>query len=218
MIYLIFNEGYAASGGELLVRSGLCAEAVRLGRLLAGLMPHEPEAAGLLALMLLAESRCEARTTPGGDLVVLAEQDRARWDRALIAEGQAIVHRCLPLGRPGPYQIQAVHSDAPEAKDTDRRQILALYDRLLAVAPTPVVALNRAVAVAEVEGLRAALTLVEGLGLDGYHLWHAVRAGLLERLGREGEAAAAYEAAITRCGNAAEVRFLRRGRRLPGAG
>ncbi|MFG1754263.1 RNA polymerase sigma factor [Streptosporangium sandarakinum] len=144
----------------LLVRSGLCAEAVRLGRLLIGLMPHEPEAAGLLALMLLAESRREARTTPGGDLVVLVEQDRTRWDRALIAEGQAIVRRCLPLGRPGPYQIQAaiqaVHSDAPEAKDTDWRQILALYDRLLAVAPTPVVALNRAVAVAEVEGPPAA--------------------------------------------------------------
>ncbi|MEU9836260.1 sigma-70 family RNA polymerase sigma factor [Streptosporangium sp. NPDC048047] len=222
VIYLIFNEGYAASGGELLVRSGLCAEAVRLGRLLAGLMPHEPEAAGLLALMLLAESRREARTTPGGDLVVLAEQDRTRWDRTLIAEGQDIVRRCLRLGRPGPYQIQAaiqaVHGDAREAQDTDWRQILALYDQLLAVAPTPVVALNRAVAVAEVEGPRAALTLVDGLGLDGYHLWHAVRAALLERLERGEEAATAYEAAIARCGNAAEVRFLRRDRRPPGAG
>ncbi|WP_440101767.1 RNA polymerase sigma factor [Streptosporangium sp. H16] len=216
VVYLIFNEGHTASSGERLVREDLCAEAIRLGRLLAELMPGEPEVMGLLALMLLVDSRRAARTTPDGDLVLLADQDRGRWDRDLITEGQAIVRWCLRRDRPGPYQIQAainaVHSDAPTAALTDWWQILALYDLLLALTPNPVVALNRAVAVAEVEGPGAALTLVDGLDLDGYHLFHAVRADLLRRLGRTTEAARAYEAAIARTGNAAERDFLRRTR------
>jgi RNA polymerase sigma-70 factor (ECF subfamily) len=214
VVYLIFNEGYAASSGQRLVREDLCAEAIRLGRLLAELMPDEPEVLGLLALMLLIESRRAARTTPEGALVLLADQDRGRWDRALIAEGQAIVRRCLRRNRPGPYQIQAainaVHSDAPSAADTDWRQILQLYDQLMAVAPGPVVALNRAVAVAEVEGPQAALTLVDGLQLGGYHQFHAIRADLLRRLGRRAEAAQAYEAALARTENVAERDFLQR--------
>jgi len=216
VVYLIFNEGYTASAGDHLVREDLCAEAIRLGRLLAELMPDEAEVMGLLALMLLIESRRAARTTPGGGLVLLAEQDRSRWDRGLIAEGQAIVRRCLRLGHPGPYQIQAainaVHSDAPTAAATDWRQILQLYDQLAALAPSPVVALNRAVAVAEVEGPQAALALVDGLSLRDYYLFHAIRADLLRRLGRDGEAALAYDAAIAHAGNAAERDFLRRSR------
>ncbi|MFF5247861.1 RNA polymerase sigma factor [Streptosporangium sp. NPDC000095] len=216
VIYLIFNEGHTASSGERLVRDELCAEAVRLGRLLAELMPDEPEVMGLLGLMLLVESRRAARTTPDGDLVLLADQDRSRWDRDLITEGQAIVRRCLRRDRPGPYQIQAainaVHSDAPNAALTDWWQILALYDRLLALVPNPVVALNRAVAVAEVDGPQAALILVEDLDLDDYHLFHAVRADLLRRLGRTTEAARAYEAAIALTHNEAERDFLRRNR------
>jgi len=216
VVYLIFNEGYTASSGEALIREDLCAEAIRLGRLLAGLMPDEAEVMGLLALMLLTESRRGARTTPSGGLVLLAEQDRGRWDRGLIAEGQAIVRQCLRRGHPGPYQIQAaisaVHSDARAAAATDWRQILQLYDQLVALAPGPVVALNRAVAVAEVEGPDAALALVDGLGLAEYHLFHAIRADLLRRLGRDGEAALAYEAAIARARNAAEREFLRRRR------
>jgi RNA polymerase sigma-70 factor, ECF subfamily len=218
VIYLIFNEGYTASSGDHLVRADLCAEAIRLGRLLTGLMPDEPEAAGLLALMLLIESRRAARTTAAGDLVPLTEQDRERWDRDLIAEGQRLVRECLRRGAPGPYQIQAainaVHSDAADAGGTDWRQILRLYDQLLAIAPSPVVALNRAVAVAEVDGADAALTLVDDLErLDGYHVFHVIRADLLRRLGRDAEAAAAYDAAIARTGNAAERDFLRRMRR-----
>ncbi|HET6728212.1 MAG TPA: RNA polymerase sigma factor [Jiangellaceae bacterium] len=214
VVYLIFNEGYTASSGERLVREDLCAEAIRLGRLLAELMPDEPEAIGLLALMLLVESRRATRTTPDGDLVLLADQDRRRWDHCLIAEGQAIVRRCLRRNQPGPYQLQAainaVHSDAPAAAATDWRQILQLYDQLLSLAPSPVVALNRAVAVAEVEGPDAALTIVDDLDLGDYHLFHAVRADLLRRLGRADEAALAYEAAIGRTKNAAERAFLRR--------
>jgi RNA polymerase sigma-70 factor (ECF subfamily) len=214
VIYLIFNEGYTASSGDRLVREDLCAEAIRLGRLLAELMPDEPEVMGLLALMLLIESRRATRTTPDGDLVLLADQDRDRWDRGLIAEGQVIVRACLRRDQPGPYQIQAainaVHSDAPAAAATDWWQILELYDQLLALAPSPVVALNRAVAVAEVEGPDAALTLVDGLDLDAYHLFHAIRADLLRRLGRNTEAALAYEAAIARTDNAAERDFLQR--------
>jgi RNA polymerase sigma-70 factor, ECF subfamily len=221
VVYLIFNEGYAASAGDALVRRELCAEAVRLGRLLAELMPDEPEVMGLLALMLLVDARRPARTTPDGRLVLLADQDRDRWDRERIAEGQAIVRRCLRRNQPGPYQLQAavnaVHSDAPAAAATDWRQILALYDQLLALTPTPVVALNRAVAVAEVEGPEAALALVDGLDLDGYHLFHAIRADLLRRLGRDGEAALAYDAAIARAQNAAELAFLE-GRRRTVAG
>src|SRR5262252_3325539 len=220
VVYLIFNEGYTASAGDRLVREDLCAEAIRLGRLLAGLMPDEAEVMGLLALMLLTESRRAARTTAGGGLVLLAGQDRSRWDRGLIAEGQAIVRRCLRLGRPGPYQIQAaisaVHSDAPTAAATDWRQILQLYDQLAALAPGPVVALNRAVAVAEVQGPDAALALVDGLALRDYYLFHAIRADLLRRLGRDGEAALAYDAAIAHAGNAAERDFLRRSRRSLG--
>jgi RNA polymerase sigma-70 factor, ECF subfamily len=216
VVYLIFNEGYTASSGDRLVRDDLCSEAIRLGRLLAELMPDEGEVTGLLALMLLIESRRATRTTPSGGLVLLAEQDRSRWDHGLIAEGQALVRRCLRLGHPGPYQIQAainaVHSDAPMAAATDWRQILQLYDQLASLAPSPVVALNRAVAVAEIEGPEAALALVDGLGLSDYYLFHAIRAGLLRRLGRDREAALAYEAAIARARNAAEREFLRRSR------
>ena len=214
VVYLIFNEGYAASSGERLVREDLCAEAIRLGRLLVELMPDEPEAIGLLALMLLISARRASRTTPDGDLVPLAEQDRSLWDRSLISDGQALVRRCLRIGRPGPYQVQAainaVHGDAASADDTDWGQIVALYDQLMAIAPSPVVALNRAVAVAEVEGPDAALALVDELDLGGYHLFHAIRADLLRRLGREPEAAAAYEAAIGLTENAAERAFLER--------
>jgi RNA polymerase sigma-70 factor (ECF subfamily) len=216
VVYLIFNEGYTAGAGDRPAREDLCAEAIRLGRLLVELMPGEPEVMGLLALMLLAEARRPARVTPQGDLVLLADQDRGRWDRALIAEGQALVRTCLRLGRPGPYQLQAavnaVHSDAPSAAATDWGQILQLYDQLVAIAPGPVVALNRAVAVAEVEGPAAALALADRLDLDGYYLYHAIRADLLRRLGRDAEAARAYDAAIARAGNAAEREFLRRRR------
>jgi RNA polymerase sigma-70 factor (ECF subfamily) len=216
VVYLIFNEGYAASAGDALVRRELCAEAIRLGRVLAELMPDEPEVMGLLALMLLVDARRAARTGPDGDLVLLADQDRGRWDRDRIAEGQAIVRRCLRRNQPGPYQLQAainaVHSDAATAAATDWRQILALYDQLLALAPSPVVALNRAVAVAEVEGPESALVLVDGLDLDGYRLFHAIRADLLRRLGRDAEAVLAYDAAIARTGNATERAFLERRR------
>ena len=216
VIYLIFNEGYTASAGERLVREDLCAEAIRLGRLLADLMPSEPEVLGLLALMLLVESRRGARLSLDGDLILLADQDRGRWNRTLIAEGHALVRRCLRHNRPGPYQIQAainaVHSDAPTAADTDWRQILQLYNQLLSLSPSPVIALNRAVAVAEVEGPDAALALVNGLDLGQYHLFHAIRADLLRRLGRHLEAAAAYDAAIARSENAAERKFLQRKR------
>ena len=212
VLYLIFTEGHTASGGDRLVRDDLCAEAIRLARVLAALMPDEPEVLGLLALMLLGESRRAARTTPDGELVLLADQDRAAWDHDLIAEGHAIVRRCLRRDQPGPYQIQAaiqaVHADAARAADTDWRQIVALYDQLLAIAPTPVVALNRAVAVAEVDGPAPALALVDALDLGELGLFHAVRADLLRRLGRDADAAAAYDAALARTRNAAERRFL----------
>jgi len=218
VVYLIFNEGYTASSGDRLSRGDLCLEAIRLGRLLAELMPDEPEVMGLLALMLLTESRRAARTGPDGSLVLLADQDRTRWDRALIAEGQDLVRRCLRRGarvQPGPYQIQAainaVHSDAPTASATDWGQVLELYDQLMVVAPTPVVALNRAVAVAEVEGPAAALAAVDGLAssnLDRYYLFHAIRADLLRRLDRPAEAAAAYESALTLTQNRAERAYM----------
>ncbi|MCM2429926.1 RNA polymerase sigma factor [Streptomyces sp. RKAG337] len=217
VVYLIFNEGYTASSGDRLVREDLCAEALRLGRLLAELMPDEPEVMGLLALMLLTESRRRARSAPDGGLVPLAEQDRDRWDGALVAEGQTIVRQCLRRGRPGPYQVQAainaVHSDAPSTAATDWRQILQLYDQLLTLTPTPVVALNRAVAVAEVDGPEAALALVDELGLDGYHVLHAIRADLLRRLGRTAEARSAYGTAIALAGNQPEHDFLTRRQR-----
>jgi RNA polymerase sigma-70 factor, ECF subfamily len=221
VVYLLFNEGYSASSGDGLVRAELCAEAIRLGRLLASLMPDEPEVAGLLALMLLIESRRPARTTDSDDAVLLADQDRSRWDGALIAEGQALVRRCLRRGQPGPYQIQAainaVHSDAATAAQTDWRQILALYDQLVELTPTPVTRLNRAVAVAEVAGPAAALELVDSLDLDGYYLLHSIRAELLRRLRRPAEAASEYDAAIERTDSAAQIRFLRgRQASLPG--
>ncbi len=214
VVYLIFNEGYTATAGDRLTREELSAEAIRLGRLLARLMPDEPEVIGLLALMLLVESRSPARATARGELVRLPEQDRGLWDRDLIEEGQALVRRCLARNQPGPYQIQAainaVHTDAPSAVDTDWSQILALYDQLLLVTPTAVVALNRAVAVAEVDGPQPALALIDVLPLDRYYLYHAIRADLLRRLGRTDQAAAAYRAAIERTDNAAEVALMKR--------
>jgi RNA polymerase sigma-70 factor (ECF subfamily) len=212
VVYLIFNEGYAASAGEQLIRDELCAEAIRLGRVLVDLIPDEPEVIGLLALMLLQSARRPARTTGEGALVLLADQDRRLWNLDLIGEGQALVRECLRRNQPGPYQIQAainaVHSDAKTAGDTDWWQILQLYNQLLMIDPSPIVALNRAIAVAEVEGPDAALAVLDGLDLENYHLYHAVRADLLRRLGRAEEAAAAYEAAIVRTNNASERDFL----------
>jgi len=198
-VLAVIYEGYTASAGDDLIRGDLCDEAIRLARLLAGLMPDEPEALGLLALLLLTGARRPARTAPDGTLVPLGGQDRSQWDRAMIAEGQGLVRACLRRNHPGPYQIQAaigaVHSDAAVAADTDWGQILALYDQLMALAPTPVVALNRSVALAEVRGPAAALDQLSQLSLDGYHLFHATRADLLRRLGRRDEAAAAAMAA-----------------------
>jgi RNA polymerase sigma-70 factor (ECF subfamily) len=220
VIYLIFNEGYTASSGDRLIREDLCKEAIRLGRLLIELMPNEPEALGLLALMLLIDSRRAARLSPSGDMVILAEQDRGLWDRNLITEGQALVSQCILHNRVGPYQIQAainaVHSDAPTTDATDWQQILHLYDQLLSLAPSPVVALNRAVVVAEVEGPTAALALLDGLDLDRYYLLHAIRADLLRRLGRQAEAKLAYDSAIALCNNASERSFMRRRREALG--
>ncbi|CRK57255.1 RNA polymerase sigma-70 factor, ECF subfamily [Alloactinosynnema sp. L-07] len=212
VVYLIFNEGYTATSGDHATRDDLCAEAIRLGRLLAQLMPDEPEVIGLLALMLLIASRRPARVDAHGDLVRLADQDRARWDVDLIAEGHELVRRCLRRDQPGPYQIQAainaVHSESP----TDWQQIRDLYDQLLDFAPTPVVALNRAVAVAEVDGPAAALDLVDALDLPGYHVFHAIRADLLRRLGRHTDAVEAYGRAIELTANPAERVLLERAR------
>jgi len=223
VVYLVFNEGYVATSGDDLVRAELCAEAIRLARLLVELMPDEAEAWGLLGLMLLTESRRAARTADDGALVRLADQDRACWDRDLIAEGQAIVRACLRRNQPGPYQIQAaiaaVHSDAPTAAETDWHQIVTLYDQLLAIAPTPVAAMNRAVALAERDGPASALDALDALGtrLDGYHLFHAARGDALERLGRHHEARDAFDRALERTGNAAERELLLR-RRATAAG
>jgi RNA polymerase sigma-70 factor (ECF subfamily) len=209
-LYLVFNEGYLPSDVE--VRTDLSAEAVRQARVLATLMPDEPEVLGLLALMILTEARRPARFA-SGSLVVLPEQDRSLWDRGLVAEGHDLVRACLRRGRPGPYQIQAainaVHTDAARAEDTDWAQIVALYDQLYAVTPTPVVALNRAVALGERDGAEAglaALSMVEGL--DGYHAYQASRADLLRRAGRDGEAVEAYRAAVELSTNPAERAYL----------
>jgi RNA polymerase sigma-70 factor (ECF subfamily) len=207
VLYLTYNGGTGGSSGD-----GLRREAVRLARAVAGLMPDETEVAGLLALLLLTESRWAARFAPDGSLVLLRDQDRAAWDQALIEEGQAIVRACLRRNRPGPYQIQAainaVHADARSFQATDWSQILELYDQLLAVAPTPVVALNRAIAVAEVRGPHAALALLNDLDLDDYHLFHAARADLLRRLGRPTDAASAYARAADLAPSGAERAFL----------
>jgi RNA polymerase sigma-70 factor (ECF subfamily) len=214
VVYLIYTAGLTNATDP-----GLCAEAIRLARILATLLPDEPEVAGLLALLLLTESRRPSRTRADGSLVLLGDQDRTRWDQTLIAEGQAILRRCLRRDQPGPYQLQAainaVHADAPTLPQTDWPQILALYDQLLSVAPTPVVALNRAVAVGEVHGPAAALALVDDLDLDAYHLSHATRADLLRRLGRDREAAAAYQRAAALAPTDAERDFLRQGGRAP---
>ncbi|MEN0084831.1 MAG: sigma-70 family RNA polymerase sigma factor [Leifsonia sp.] len=223
VLYLIFSEGYAASAGDRLVREELCDEAVRLARVLRSLLPDEEEVRGLLALLLLVDARRPARVDAAGLMVPLPEQDRSLWDAALIAEGHDIVRECLRRGRPGPYQlqaaIQAVHDDAPSADATDWRQIVLLYDQLLRVAPTPVVALNRAVAVAEVEGPVVALDAVEPLReqLASFYLLHGIRAGLLARVGRLEDAADEYETAAALCTGEAERAFLL-GRRAALAG
>ena len=212
VIYLIFNEGYTATEGDALIREDLCAEAIRLARVLAELMPDETEVVGLLALMLLIEARRAARTRADGTLVLLSDQDRSLWDRDLIAEGHELVRRCLRRNHPGPYQIQAainaVHNDASTADDTDWGQVLALYDQLFAITPTPVVALNRAVAVAEVHGPALALAAIEDLDLNSYHLFHAARADLLVRLDRRDDARDSYDRAYELATNTAEKSFI----------
>ena len=211
-LYLVFNEGYLSSTGDVAIRTDLCAEALRLTRVLVSLMPDEPEVHGLLALMLLVDARRAARVADGV-LVTLPEQERGRWDHRLIAEGHDLVRGCLRRGRPGPFQllaaINAVHTDATTAQQTDWRQIVALYDQLYAVQPDPVVALNRAVAIAEVDGPEAGLALLAALDLTGYHPFHASRADLLRRAGRTREARTAYERAIELTTNPAERAFLR---------
>ncbi|MGW3768006.1 RNA polymerase sigma factor [Actinomadura verrucosospora] len=215
VVYLLFNEGYAATEGADPVRAGLCAEAIRLARLLRGLAPDDPEVAGLLALLLLQHSRHAARTDEAGDLVALEDQDRSRWDRAAIAEGAALVDEALRRGEPGPYQVQAAiaacHGAARTAGETDWPQIAALYGRLEAMVSGPVVRLNRAVAVAMADGPLAGLALADRIeGLDGYHLLHATRADLLRRLGRSEEAAAAYREALALARADADRRYLAR--------
>jgi RNA polymerase sigma-70 factor (ECF subfamily) len=206
VLYLIYNAG--ADPTATPAADGLRAEAIRLARVLTGLLADEPEATGLLALLLLTESRFRSRTTANGALVLLRDQDRSTWDRALIAEGHELVRACLRRDRPGPYQLQAainaVHTDAASVAETDWHQILTLYDQLLALTPTPVVALNRAIAVGEVHGPQAALDLVDGLDLPGYHAFHATRADLLRRLGRPAEAAGAYDTAAALAPDSAE--------------
>lgn len=214
VVYFVFNEGYAASSGDDLVRRELCDEAIRLARVLVDLMPDEPEARGLLALMVLTEARRPARVGADGSMVLLADQDRSLWSAGLVAEGHALVRECLRMNRPGPYQVQAaiaaVHADARTAAETDWSQIVQLYDQLLALVPTPVVALNRAIAVAELRGPSEGLTLLEQLSLDEYHLFHAARADLLRRLGRRADARAAYERALALTRNEAERALLQR--------
>ncbi len=218
VIYLIFNEGYTATAGDSLIRRDLCAEAIRLGRTIRELMPQDEESLGLLALMLLHDSRREARVNVHGELVPLEEQDRSLWDRERIQEGLGLVKRALALGRVGPYQLQAaiaaVHAEAQIAEQTDWRQIRELYRELARVHPSAVVSLNHAVAVALSEGLERGLQLIDQLGssgeLDSYHLYHAARADILRRLGRSQEATEAYRLALTLTANAVERRYLRR--------
>jgi RNA polymerase sigma-70 factor (ECF subfamily) len=215
VLFLVFNEGYLATGDGVPVRAELTGEAIRLARILRQLLPDEPEVLGLLALLLLTEARRDARVRDG-QLVRLDEQDRAGWDRALITEGHDLVRECLTINRPGRYQllaaINAVHTDAPSAADTDWSQVVALYDQLTRLDPSPIVALNRAVAVAELDGPEVGLSLVDRLPLDGYHAWHATRADLLRRLGRSAEARAAYDEAIAATQNTAERAYLSRKR------
>ena len=216
VVYLVFNEGYLASAGEDPVRRELTDEAIRLGRLLRRLLPDEPEVTGLLALMLLTDARRASRLSATGELVTLAEQDRGGWDRALIAEALGLVRECLDRNRPGPYQvmaaINAVHTSVPSTADTDWSQVVQLYDQLYALTPTPVVALNRAVAVAELDGPAVALAQVDRLPLQGYHAWHVTRADLLRRLGRSAEARQEYDAALAVVDNPAERAHLTRRR------
>jgi RNA polymerase sigma-70 factor, ECF subfamily len=217
VVYLVFNEGYAATSGDSLQRRALSAEAIRLGKLLAALMPDEAEVLGLLALMLLHDSRSEARTSETGELVLLEHQDRSRWDKDEIAQGTNLLERALRRRQPGAYQLEAaiaaVHAQASTAEETDWPQIAALYDDLLRMKPTPVVELNRAVAIGLAGDPAAGLSLVDRIGgLDDYHLMHSARAGLLHRLARDDEAAAAYARALELSSNAAERAFL--GRRI----
>jgi RNA polymerase sigma-70 factor (ECF subfamily) len=215
VLYLIFREGYVATAGDQLLRPPLCAEAIRLAKLLAALMPDEPEVLGLAALMLLHDSRRGARTTADGELVLMEDQDRTRWDAAAIAEGTRLLDRALRHRRPGPYQLQAaiaaLHAEAARPEETDWPQIVALYGELLRTAPTPVVSLNHAVAVAMVEGPASGLALLQGIrGLDGHHAFHAVRADLLRRADRPPEAARSYRRAIELAHNDRERAFLER--------
>jgi RNA polymerase sigma-70 factor (ECF subfamily) len=214
VVYLIFNEGYVATGGDDLGRTDLAGDAIRLGRLLTDLMPDESEVIGLLALMLLTEARRGGRTGRRGELIRLSEQDRALWDRDMIDEGHELVRACLRRNTPGPYQIQAaiaaVHADAGESAGTDWNQIVSLYDPLVMIAPTPVVVLNRAIAVAEAGQPATALQIVDGLELDSYHLFHATRGDLLERLDRRDEAADAFTRAASLTSNRAERSLLTR--------
>ena len=217
VIFLTYNEGYIATSGDGLDRRELCDEAIRLARLLARLMPDEPEIRGLLALMSFISARRPSRVADDGSFVPLADQDRSRWDQRRLDEARGILRGCLGENRAGPYQlhaaINAVHADARTFSETDWGQILTIYDQLLAVAPTPVVVLNRAVALAEIEGPASALVSIEHLELDGYHLWHAIRADLLRRCERHVEATREYDRAIETTDNPAEQRHLRRRQR-----
>jgi RNA polymerase sigma-70 factor, ECF subfamily len=217
-LYFVFNEGYLATSAETLTRPDLAAEAIRLGRLVVALLPYEEEGLGLLALMLLQDSRRAARTDANGDMVLLADQDRARWDRVEIEDVVALLGRALALGRPGPYQVQAaiaaVHAEAPTAEETDWAEIVALYDRLLAMTSSPVVGLNRAAAVSMRDGPEAGLRLVDDLAsdrqLDRYHLLHSARGAMLDRMGDHAGAAEAFRRALDLATNPVDRRFLQR--------
>jgi RNA polymerase sigma-70 factor (ECF subfamily) len=216
VLYLVFNEGYAATSGDALVRRELCTEAIRLGRVVASLLPDEPEAVGLLALMLLHDARRDARVGPAGELILLEVQDRSRWDQTRIAEGHALIEQALVMNRPGPYQIQAaiasLHDDAARPADTDWAQIASLYETLLRTSPSPVVELNLAAAVAMRDGPGVGLAMMDGIAasgvLDGYSYFHAARADLLRRLERWSEAADAYQRALELTTNGPERSFL----------